>query len=140
MGALEAQGRKFSGAKGGTNVTKGFMVILKREWTTNLYKMKESIIVGDASAGTQKENTIRFWHMRLSHMSKRGLQILHKKSALPGIKYCKLDHYKFCIMSRQRRVVFSTSQHKTKGLLDLIHTNVWGPYHPSGVLGTMLHS
>jgi len=59
VGALEAQGRKFSGANGGTNVTKGFMVILKRERTTNLYKMKESIIVGDASAAT-KEDTIRF--------------------------------------------------------------------------------
>ena len=30
-------------------------------------------------------------------------------------------------MSRQRRVAFSTSQHKTKGLLNLIHTDVWGP-------------
>jgi len=30
-------------------------------------------------------------------------------------------------MGRQRRVVFSTSQHKTKGLLDLIYTDVWGP-------------
>jgi len=30
-------------------------------------------------------------------------------------------------MSRQRRVAFSTSQHKIKGSLDLIHTDVWGP-------------
>jgi len=29
-------------------------------------------------------------------------------------------------MGRQRRVTFSTSQHKTKDLLDLIHTDVWG--------------
>jgi len=50
-----------------------------------------------------------------------------QKSALSGIKYCKLDLYKFCIMSMQHRVTFSTSQHKTNGLLDLIHTDVWGP-------------
>jgi len=30
-------------------------------------------------------------------------------------------------MGRQRRIAFSTSQHKTKGLLDLIHMDVWGP-------------
>ena len=30
-------------------------------------------------------------------------------------------------MGRQHRIAFSTSQHKTKGLLDLIHTDVWGP-------------
>ena len=30
-------------------------------------------------------------------------------------------------MGRQHRTAFSTSQHKTKGLLNLIHTDVWGP-------------
>jgi len=64
--------------------------------------------------------------MRLGHMSERGLQTLHNKGALPGIKYCKLDLCKFCIMSRRHRVAFSTSQHKIKNLLDLIHTDVWG--------------
>jgi len=62
--------------------------------------------------------------MRLEHISERGLQVLHKKGALLGIKYYKLNLYKFCIMGRQRRVVFTISQHKTKGLLNLIHTDV----------------
>ena len=59
LGALEAQGCKFSGADGGIKVTKGFMTILKRELTTNQYKMEGSIIVGDASAATEKEDTTR---------------------------------------------------------------------------------
>ena len=101
------------------------MMILKREQIVNLYKMKRSIIVGDASSATTKEDTIRLWHTRLGHISKRGLQVLHNKSALLGIKYCKLDLCKFCIMGRQHGVAFSTLQHKTKGLLDLIHTDVW---------------
>ena len=84
-------------------------------------------IIGDASAAIEQEDTIRLWHMHLGHMSEQGLQTPHKRSALPDIKYCTLDLYKFCIMSRQRRVAFSTSQHKTKGLLDLIHTDVWRP-------------
>jgi len=53
--------------------------------------------------------------------------ILLNKGALAGIKYCKLGLYKFCIMGRQRRVAFSTSQYMTNGLLDLIHMDVWGP-------------
>ena len=84
------------------------------------------IIIGDASAATEKEDTIRLWHMRLRHMIERGLQTLHDKGALPGIKYCKLSFCKFYIMGRQCRVAFSTSQHMAKGLLDLIHTDVWG--------------
>ena len=100
------------------------MTILKGEQTANLYKMKGSIIVGDTSATTEKEDITKLWHMYLGHMSERDVQILHNKGALPGIKYCKLNLFKFCIMGRQRRIAFSTSQHKIKGLLDLIHTDV----------------
>jgi len=122
----EARGYKFSGADGVIKFSRGYMKILKGERTTNLYKLTWIIIIGDASAVTEKKDTIRLWHMRLGHMSKRGLQTLHKSSALLGIKYCKLGLCKFYIMGRQHRVAFSTSQHKTKDLQDLIHTDVWG--------------
>ena len=55
LGALEAREYKFSGADGGINITKGFMTIVKAEWTTNLYKLTGSIIVSDTSAATEKE-------------------------------------------------------------------------------------
>jgi len=118
FGALEAQGCKFLGVDRGIKAIKGSMIILKGKWTANLYKMTGNIIIGDASV-TSEEDTTRLWYMRLGHMSKRGLQVLHIKGALPGIKYCKLDLCKFCIIDRQRRVNFSALQHKTKGLLDL---------------------
>ena len=57
--ALGAQGCKFSCADGRVKVIKGSMTILKGERTANLYKMIRSIIVGDASAVTEKEDTIR---------------------------------------------------------------------------------
>ena len=47
--------------------------------TANLYKLTGSIIIGDASAAIEKEDTTRLWHMRLGHMSERGLQVLHKR-------------------------------------------------------------
>ena len=67
LGALKARGYKFSGADGGIKVTKGSMMILKGERTTNLYKMTGSV-VGDASTTTE-EDTTRLWHMRHGHMS-----------------------------------------------------------------------
>ena len=84
-------------------------MILKGEQTTNLYKLTGNIIVREASAVIEKEDTTRLWHMCLGHMSKLGLLVLHKRSALPSIKYCKFDLCKFYIMGRQRRVDFSTS-------------------------------
>ena len=73
FGALEARGYKCSGADGEIKVTRDSMMILKRERTTNLYKLTGRIIVGVASAATEKEDSIRRWHMRLAHMSERGL-------------------------------------------------------------------
>ena len=101
------------------------MTILKGERTMNLYKMIRSVIVGDASTATEKDTT-RLWHMHIRHMNKRVLQALYNKKVIPGIKYCKLDLCKFCIIGRQCRVGFFTSRHKTKGMLNLIHTDVWG--------------
>ena len=126
LGALKARKYKFSGADGEIKVIKGSMTILKGERTLNLYKLTGSIIVGHASAATEKEDTTRLCHMRLGHMRERGLQVLHNKGTLLGIKYYKLNLYKFCILSRQRRVACFTSQHKTKGLARL-RTDVWGP-------------
>jgi len=70
--ALVARGYKFPGADGAIKVTKGYMMILKGEQTANLYKLTGSIIIGDASATTE-EDTTRLWHMRLGHVSERGL-------------------------------------------------------------------
>ena len=120
-------------------VSKGSMTVLKAERTVNLYKVIESVVIGDVSVATEK-GTTRLWHMRLRHMSERGLQTLHNKGALPDIKYCKLDLYKFCIIRRQRKVGFSTSQYKVKGLLDLIHTNVWGPSPIASIGGCLLYT
>ena len=92
-----------------------------------MYKLTGSIIVGDASTVTKKENAARLWHMYLGYISERYLQALHKRSVVTDIKYYKLDLCKFCIMGKQHRVAFSTSQYKIKGLLDLTHMNVWGP-------------
>jgi len=55
------------------------MTILKGERIVNLYKMIGSVIVGDPSAATKKEDSKRLWHMRFGHMSVRGLQALRTK-------------------------------------------------------------
>jgi len=123
LGSLETQGYKFSDMKGALKVTKGSMTVLKVEHTTNLYKVIESAMIGDASIATKKDTT-RHWHMRLGHMNERGLEALYRKRVLPDIKHCKLNLCKFFIVGRQSRVAFTTSMHKTKGMLDLVHTDM----------------
>jgi hypothetical protein len=52
---------------------------------------------------------------------------LRKRNLLTGIKSCKLDFYKYCIMGKQCRVRFKTVTHKTDDILDYMHSNIWGP-------------
>ena len=52
---------------------------------------------------------------------------LHKRNLLKGVKTCKLDFYKYCVYGKQHRVSFKTGSHTSKGVLDCIHSDVWGP-------------
>src|SRR4051812_10294751 len=65
--------------------------------------------------------------MRLGHMSERGMAELHKRGLLKGIKTCKLDFCKYCVLGKQSRVQFKTAKHKTEEILDYVHTDLWGP-------------
>ena len=60
IGSLEAQRCNFSDMDGALKVTKGSMTVLKVERTMNLYKVIGSMVIGDTSVATEKEDTIRF--------------------------------------------------------------------------------
>jgi hypothetical protein len=36
-------------------------------------------------------------HHRIGHMSKKGMQILHKRNLLPDLKQIDLDFYEHCV-------------------------------------------
>jgi hypothetical protein len=46
---------------------------------------------------------------------------------LKGVKKCKLEFCKFCVLGKQSRVQFKSATHKTYGVLNYIHFDVWGP-------------
>ena len=69
----------------------------------------------------------KLWHMRLGHAGEKSLQTLAMQGLLKGAKTCKLDFCEQCVMGKQTRVKFGTTIHTTKGILDYIHTDVWGP-------------
>ena len=100
------------------------MMVLKTKHTVNLYKVIRSVVIGDAFT----ENRKKGYYMTLASASWTHEQAsssnLHSKGIVSNIEYCKLNLCKFCIMGRQSRVNFTTSVHKAKSLLNLIHTDV----------------
>ncbi|KAJ9538194.1 hypothetical protein OSB04_030927 [Centaurea solstitialis] len=69
----------------------------------------------------------RLWHMRLGHVSEKGMVILSKKGLLGGHKVAELAFCEHCIFGKQRRVSFSKAVHTTKSTLDYLHADCWGP-------------
>jgi len=80
-----------------------------------------------SSSDDSDSDTTRLWHMRLGHMSERGMTILSKQSLLCDQKTGSLDFCEHCVFRKQCRVKFSTGIHRTSGTVDYIHSNLWGP-------------
>ena len=73
-------------------VCKSSLVIMKRrQQQDNIYKIKGSTIVGGATTETPHEpmtGDTLLWHLKLGHMSEKGIQMLHLRGLLPGVKSC----------------------------------------------------
>ena len=104
------------------------VVMTGQKISSNVYKLLGNIILGGVAAVTESEDDdTLLLHMRLGHMSESGMSKLHKRNLLTEIKSCKLDLCKYCIMRKQCRMRFKTATHKTKGILDYVHLDIWGP-------------
>ncbi|GKV16510.1 hypothetical protein SLEP1_g27143 [Rubroshorea leprosula] len=90
-------------------VSKGALVILKGKKVGGLYHLQGSTVNGTCAVSTSSNpnnDVTRLWHMRLGHMSERGMMELSKRSLL---------------------LQFGKGVHRTQGTVDYIHSDLWGP-------------
>lgn len=69
----------------------------------------------------------KLWHMRLGHMSEKGIHLL-RKVFLANKVSVKLEFCEHCVLGKQKRISFSTITHRTRGIVDYIHSDLCGPY------------
>ncbi|XP_073153536.1 uncharacterized mitochondrial protein AtMg00300-like [Henckelia pumila] len=110
-------------------IVKGALVVMKAEKVAaNLYvllgKTHKETELAIASIGSGEESTV-LWHRKLGHMSERGMKILSERKLLPGLTKVTLPFCEHCVTSKQHRLKFGTSTAKSKGILELIHSDVW---------------
>ena len=85
-----------------------------------------SHVMADHNSG---DNVDLLWHNRLGHVP-----FVKMKSiiGLPVIFSSKQPYCcNICQMSRQQRLPFSHSTSQTKSIFELLHIDLWGPYHVS---------
>ena len=70
------------------------------------------------------ELTMR-WHRKLGHMLEKELKILFDQKLLLGLKTISLPFSEHCIISKKHRLRFNRSTARSKGILDLVHYDVW---------------
>jgi len=121
-------------------IVKRVLIVMKGKITTgNIYKLLGSTVIGEVHSVESHDDNTKLWHMRLGHLSERGMTELHKRNLLHGVKTCKLDFCKFCVLGKQTKVSFMTGKHKTEGILDYVHSDVWGPTREPSFGGSMYY-
>ena len=84
LDAFEANGCRNSAEYGVLKVMKSAMVLMKGFKQGNLYLLQGTIVTGSTAfcITSTDVDTTRLWHIRLGHMSEKGMTILNKKGCL----------------------------------------------------------
>ena len=134
LGTLDVKGYSYKASDGVMKVTKGCLVVMKGVIENGLYVLQGSIVIGSASIVEKgADHNSLIWHKRLSHVSERKLLELEKQELLCRDKLEKLQFCESCIFGKATRLKFKKSVHTTTGILNYVHSDLWGPLrqHPT---------
>jgi hypothetical protein len=139
---MEDAGVKTIFEKGTCRMVRGAMVLMKGVWFGTLYKLLGSTISDGCNSsivpdiGVEEEITptvsgekVMLWHQRLGHIGEKGLRLLHDKGMVEGMSNCSLDFdfCEHCLYGKQNRVSFPFGATRAEGILQLVHSDVFGP-------------
>ena len=113
--------------KGVLRVIKGSMVIMKGIKQNGLYVMDGHTVVGEANVTNSRGNRSMLWHLRMRHISERGLRELQKQRVFEDDHIGALGFCEDCIIEKSSRLRFETAAHTTKEKLGYIYSDLWGP-------------
>jgi hypothetical protein len=91
-----------------------------------LYKLQFDSHYALASSSGSRDSEL--WHRRMAHIGHGALKILGK--IVTGMPPFSTDHHavcKGCALGKYTRAPFPKSDHRSKGILDLIHSDICGP-------------
>ena len=132
--ALDKQGYVNTFGGGMWKLTTGSLVVAKGSTCGSLYKTQVTMCSNGLNT-VEDEALASLWHMRLGHMSEKGLQILAKKSLIPFAKDTALQPCEYCLFGKQHRVSFSSPLKKKSVVLERIYSDVCGPFEVESLGG-----
>ena len=131
VGTLDSRGFKIIAENGVMKILSSALVVMKGiRKNNNKYYYQGSTVIGVAAVTSRHEKEVeatKLWHMRLGHTGEKSLKTLSDQGLLKGLKNTSLEFREHCVKGKQTRVKFGTAIHNTKGILDYVHSDVWGP-------------
>eukprot|EP00253_Pinus_taeda_P035873 PITA_35873 len=136
---LKLQGVNTVFDKDTCKMVRGALVLMRGVWIGTLYKLQGSTVVDGCNSSMVPENGAEnlvvsrektmLWHQRLGHIGEKGLRILHGKGMVEGMSNSSLDFdcCENCVYGKQNRVSFPSGGKRTKQILELVHSDVFGP-------------
>jgi hypothetical protein len=80
------------------------------------------------------------WHRRLGHPHYKALPDLQNMvCGMPSISFSKNEICKGCMLGKNIKKAFPSSDSKAQGILDLIHSDVWGPMSSLSLNGCLYY-
>ncbi|GKA86991.1 retrovirus-related pol polyprotein from transposon TNT 1-94 [Tanacetum coccineum] len=126
---LEKEGYNVKMQSGKIKVINGSKVILSEIRRDNcVYSLDGHAMAGELNASVEEKDSIaHVWHKRLGHMSEAGLQVLEKQGLFGKKSLGKLDFYENYVLEKSHEVSFGIGRHTTQGVIDYVHSDLWGP-------------
>jgi hypothetical protein len=91
----------------------------------NLYRLKGKPV---QALVHDSDNLCELWHKRMGHLHYRALPILREiVTGLPDFSVEQQGVCRGCALGKNAKAAFPSSESRSKGILDLIHSDVCGP-------------
>ena len=76
---------------------------------------------------------VQTWHNRLVHLSTKCFDLLQEQLQCKRIS--NSSHCTICPLAKQRKLPFISHNHMSQSHFDLVHCDIWGPYHAASYSG-----
>ncbi|GJV42569.1 retrotransposon protein, putative, ty1-copia subclass [Tanacetum coccineum] len=96
-----------------------------------IYETVECIDNGNVILNVGSSNELdksKLWHSRLGHINKKRIAQLQKDGVLESFDFKSDDVCESCLLGKMTKSPFTRTCERGEGLLDLVHTDVCGPF------------
>lgn len=135
-GMLEKSGCNYQGGNFKVTFYKDRQKVITGKYENGLYYLQGTVSRGEVNISASVDNNTKVWHSRLGHMSSKNMELLVKEGFLPKTEVGKLEFCEGCVLGKSHKQSFPTAKHTTKGILEYVHSDLWGsPSTPESLGG-----